>query len=116
MSTQREWLRTGAQMMLLSLIKEQDRYGFEIIQELKQRSDDTFDMKEGSLYPILHRLENNGFLKSYEKKGLAGKPRKYYSLTTKGLKQLEEDKKTWEAFSDSVRRVVSGGYATEFQG
>ena len=51
MSTQREWLRSGAQMMLLSLIQEQDRYGFEIIQELQKRSDNTFVMKEGSLYP-----------------------------------------------------------------
>lgn len=116
MSSQREWLRSGAQMMLLSLIKEQDRYGFEIIQELKNRSDDTFDMKEGSLYPILHRLEKSGLLQSYQKQGTAGKPRKYYAITSKGSKQLEEDKKTWNQFSESVRRVVANDYVTEFQG
>lgn len=115
MSTHREWLRSGAQMMLLSLIEEQDRYGFEIIQELEKRSDNTFVMKEGSLYPILHRLENNGFLKSYQKSGDAGKPRKYYSITKKGSKQLVEDKLTWEMFAESVRKVVNSDYVTEYQ-
>lgn len=116
MNSQREWLRSGSQMMLLALIEEQDRYGFEIIKELRERSDDTFDMKEGSLYPILHRLEQNGFLSSYQQQGTAGKPRKYYSITKKGSNQLVEDKKIWEQFSNSVRKVVSNGYITEFQG
>lgn len=116
MSSQREWLRSGAQMMLLALIQEQDRYGSEIIMELSQRSDQTFEMKEGTLYPILHRLENLGYLKSYEQKGGAGKKRKYYSITQKGKKQLIEDKETWEVFSDSIRKVVAGGYITEFTG
>ncbi len=112
MSTQREWLRSGAQMMLLSLIQEQDRYGFEIIQELQKRSDNTFVMKEGSLYPILHRMEKSGFLSSYQKAGAAGKDRKYYAITDKGKKQLVEDKKTWQEFSDSVSRVVMHNYAS----
>lgn len=116
MTTQSAWLRSGAQMMLLALIAEQDRYGFEIIQEIKRRSDDIFDMKEGSLYPILHRLEVAGYLKSYQKQGSAGKPRKYYSITDKGSLQLKEDKETWELFSKSVGKVVDYELKTLFQG
>lgn len=116
MSSQREWLRSGSQMMLLSLIQEQDRYGSEIIMELSKRTDNTFDMKEGTLYPILHRLEKSGYLKSYEQKGGTGKNRKYYSITQKGKKQLVEDKETWDVFSESIRKVVAGGFITEFNG
>ena len=68
MRDNREWLRTGAQLMVLSLINEKDRYGYEIIQEFERRSDEVFQMKEGTLYPILHRLENEGHLKSYKQK------------------------------------------------
>lgn len=103
MSNNREWLRTGSQLMILSLIEEKDRYGYEIVKELEERSDDTFTMKEGTLYPILHRMEDKGYLKSYSEKG---SKRKYYKITDKGKKQLVEDKETWELFSQSVKKVV----------
>ena len=108
MKNNREWLRTGSQLMVLSLIQEKDRYGYEIIQELELRSENIFEMKEGTLYPILHRLENNGFLKSYKKVMDNKRERKYYKITVLGLQQLEEDKNTWEEFSQSVKRVVEG--------
>ncbi|QIK69158.1 helix-turn-helix transcriptional regulator [Erysipelothrix sp. HDW6C] len=107
MRNNREWLRTGSQLMVLSLISEHDRYGYEIIQELQSRSNNVFEMKEGTLYPILHRMENSGYLKSYSQKGDSGKERKYYRITTKGKKQLVEEKATWEQFSQSVMKVVS---------
>ena len=108
MKNNREWLRSGAQLMVLSLIQEKDRYGYEIIQELEERSENVFEMKEGTLYPILHRLENQGFLKSYKKVMENKRERKYYKITVFGLEQLEEDKNTWEEFSESVKRVVEG--------
>ncbi len=107
MNKHREWLRIGSEFMLLSLLSEQDRYGYEIIKELETRSDNTFEMKEGTLYPILHRMENSGYLKSYMKKGPTGKDRKYYQITKKGLKQLVEEQDTWQEFSSSVQRVVN---------
>lgn len=116
MKNNREWLRTGSQLMILSLISEKDRYGYEIVKELEERSDDTFIMKEGTLYPILHRMEDKGYLKSYSEKGDAGKARKYYKITDKGSKQLVEDKRTWEQFSLSVRKVVGDMHVSAFEG
>ena len=108
MKHNREWLRSGAQLMILSLISERDRSGYEIIQELERRSNYVFEMKEGTLYPILPRLEKNGFLKSYSAKMDNGRNRKYYQITKSGSKQLQLDKETWSEFSESVKKVVDG--------
>ena len=106
MSNNREWLRTGAQFMVLALVNEVDRYGYEMIQELEKRSDYTFEMKEGTLYPILHRMEHAGYLTSYLQKASNGKERKYYTITKLGKKQLIEEEKAWQQFSKSMHQVV----------
>jgi len=96
-------------LMLLVLLKERDMYGYEIIKELKERSDNTFEFKEGTLYPVLHRMENSGVLKSRRKEADNGKTRKYYALTAKGIELLDEEKKQWEAFTMSVNKVIGVG-------
>lgn len=96
-------------LLLLSLLEEADRYGYEIIKELEQRSDSTFQFKEGTLYPVLHKLENSGYVKSYMAKGDNGKERRYYKITSNGKKQLVEEKEKWEVFSISVKKVIGGG-------
>lgn len=93
-------------LLLLSLLKEADRYGYEIIRELELRSDQIFQFREGTLYPVLHRLENNGYVRSYLAKGATGKERRYYQLTPKGEKQLAEEKKKWQSFSVAVNKVI----------
>ena len=95
-------------LLVLTLLQEQDRYGYEMIKELESRSDRTFLFKEGTLYPVLHKLENNGLVTSYMAKGETGKERKYYKITGKGQKQLAEEKQTWETFSVSVNKVIGG--------
>lgn len=95
-------------LLLLTLLKEKDRYGYEMIKELEQRSDQTFQFKEGTLYPVLHKLENASLVKSYLAKGETGKERKYYKITEKGKKQLANEKKQWEVFSLSVNKVIGG--------
>ncbi|HEY8362858.1 MAG TPA: helix-turn-helix transcriptional regulator [Tissierellaceae bacterium] len=102
-------------LLILSLLKERDMYGYEIIRELEIRSDNTFKFKEGTLYPVLHRLENEGYIKSYRDKGDTGKERKYYQITSKGKKQLIEERKQWNIFSTSVNKVIGGeshGFST----
>ena len=95
-------------LLVLSLLEKTDRYGYEIIKELEVRSDKTFQFKEGTLYPVLHKLENNGYVKSYMAKGDTGKERRYYKITRSGKKQLTEEKKKWEEFSISVNKVIGG--------
>ena len=72
----------GSSMLLvLSLLTEKDMYGYEIIRALDERSDSTFQYREGTLYPVLHKLENKGFVTSYKEKTQQGKERKYYSIS-----------------------------------
>ena len=65
-------------LLILSLLERGDRYGYEMIKELELRSDKTFQFKEGSLYPVLHKLENKGLIKSYMRTYENGRDRKYY--------------------------------------
>lgn len=96
-------------LLLLSLLEEADMYGYEIIKKLELKSDKTFQFKEGTLYPVLHKLENKGYVKSYISKANTGKERKYYRITNSGRKQLAEEKEKWERFSVSINKVIGGG-------
>ena len=95
-------------LLILSLLEKHDRYGYEIIRELELRSDKTFEFKEGSLYPVLHKLEKKGFISSYTKICENGRERKYYQITQEGIKQLAHEKEQWEVFSRSVNKVIGG--------
>ena len=94
-------------LLVLSLLSSGDKYGYEMIAELEARSDHTFTLKEGTLYPILHTLEKDGAVKSYEKEAPTGRMRKYYRITRKGLELLTEKRAEWEQFSHGVDQVLS---------
>ena len=96
-------------LLALSLLEGGDMYGYQMIEELSRRSNDTFQMKEGTLYPILHALEKDKYLSSYQQEAPTGRMRKYYKLTKKGKKLLEEKRAEWEAFRKGVNSVLSGG-------
>lgn len=96
----------SASLLVLNLLKEKECYGYELIKTLKDRSNDTFDFKEGTLYPILHRLESELMIESFSKT-VNGRTRKYYRITQKGLKQLQEEKQQWENFSSAINQVLA---------
>ena len=80
----------------------------EMIAELEARSDHTFTLKEGTLYPILHTLEKDGAVKSYEKEAPTGRMRKYYRITRKGLRLLDEKKEERVEFTHTVNAILAG--------
>ncbi len=92
-------------MMVLKLLSEKDMYGYEMIEVLRERSQNVFELKAGTLYPLLHGLEGKGMLTSYEKDA-GNKIRKYYSITRQGRKLLEEKKGEWEIYSKAVASVL----------
>ena len=92
-------------MMLLKLLAEKDMYGYEMIDTLAQRSNNVFEMRAGTLYPLLRNLVNQKCLTSYEQE-VNGKLRKYYSLTTIGKQLLKDKEKTWREYSDAVLSVL----------
>lgn len=95
-------------LLVLSLLAEKDCYGYEMIRTLEERSDETFLYNEGTLYPILHKLESRGLVISYKEKLDSGRERKYYQITKAGLTQLEHEIEQWETFSSSVNKVILG--------
>ena len=93
-------------LLILYLIYTRDMYGYEIIQELEDKSDGDFLFREGTLYPILHRLEKDKYLESYNKKGDRGRARKYYKITETGKNFLEEEYNMWGDFIKAVDKVL----------
>ena len=92
-------------MLLLKLLEEKDMYGYEMIEVLRERSQNVFELKAGTLYPLLHNLEEKGLLTVYEREA-GNKVRKYYSITMNGKKTLDEKKGEWELYSKAVASVL----------
>lgn len=95
--------------LILKLLEEQDMYGYQMIEALALKSDHTFDLKAGTLYPILHNLEQDGMVESYEEKADNDRIRKYYHLTSKGQKRLKEKHQEWITYSTAVNKILNGG-------
>ena len=106
MKVEKSLLSGNTPMLILALLKDGDKYGYEMVSELARRSDNTFELKEGTLYPLLHTLEKNKFVKSYTKLTPNGRERKYYQLTKEGLAQLEYKEQEWRLFSEKVNAVL----------
>ena len=103
-------LRGNLDLILLSILETRPLYGFAIIQEARVRTDGLFDFKEGSLYPALHRLEQDGLLAAQEGEvGRNGKPRKYYAITDQGRQTLQAKRKEFSAFTGAVQRLSGSG-------
>src|SRR5690348_18450267 len=90
MEIDRQFLKGSISLLLLHLLSRGEMYGYEILQEASRRSANTFQFKEGTLYPALHQLEKKGLIKAEWRTGDNGRERKYYSLTAKGKKRSEE--------------------------
>ena len=106
MAVEKTLLSGSMTMLLLKLLDEKDMYGYEMIDTLRQKSNNVFELKAGTLYPLLHSLEEKGFLKSYEQE-YAGKTRKYYSITKEGKKQLVKITEDWNEYKTAVTNVLS---------
>ena len=100
-------LLTGSMTMLvLKLLSEKDMYGYEMIDTLRKKSQNVFELKAGTLYPLLHGLEEKGMLTVYEQEFL-GKTRKYYSITKEGRKLLKSKTDEWKEYSGAIFSVLA---------
>ena len=96
-------------LLVVSLLAGEDMYGYQMILELARRSDRTFEMKEGTLYPVLHGLEREGLVESYQQAAPTGRMRKYYHLTQKGGAFLKVETKRWQTYAGAVNAVLRSG-------
>jgi PadR family transcriptional regulator PadR len=93
-------------MLVLKVVALGPSHGYAIAQRLQQISKEFFQVHEGSLYPALHRLEDYGWLQSEWKESETGREAKFYALTKKGRKQLEEEVLSWERITDAVALIL----------
>lgn len=94
-------------MLVLSLLKSEAKYGYQIIQEMREKSGETFMLKDGTLYPILYRLEDDKLVVSKWSEAVGKQvPRKYYEITEEGKKALAEIKDVWKRISDGVVKIM----------
>lgn len=96
-------------LLVLKLLEDGDLYGYQMIAELRRRSDDTFRLRAGTLYPLLHSLEEKGYVTAYERAADSGKARRYYHLTERGRGALREKEDAWNTYARAVGRVLKGG-------
>jgi transcriptional regulator len=91
--------------LILQALEHEPDHGYRIAQRIKERSKGVLDFKEGTLYPALHKLENDGMVESYEAVE-NGRPRRYYRITKKGCGMLAKDREEWRDLSRAVTLIL----------
>ena len=100
-----ELMKGIAPVVILKLLSGKSMYGYEMIRLVNERTNGEFQWKEGALYPCLHKMENEGLLKS-EWKIVTGKPRKYYMLTRTGKQSVEEKENESRTFCTALSQLL----------
>jgi PadR family transcriptional regulator PadR len=106
MDYDREFLTGAVGVLLLGLLRERPMYGYEILEQAERRSGSALRMKEGTLYPALHKMERAGLLKAEWRNNDAGRLRKYYRLTAKGRRRAQSKILQWRTISLALRSIL----------
>jgi PadR family transcriptional regulator, regulatory protein PadR len=107
MSTRPEEVRQGTlDLLVLKTISTHPAHGWGILQRIRQRSGDVFQVNQGSLYPALHRLEHDGLIESEWRASENNRRAKYYRLTAAGEHRLAEELRSWERFAGAVWGIL----------
>ena len=97
------------ELCALALLAKKNRYGYELVNEISK----TISISEGTIYPLLRRLKNDGFVTTYLEESSEGAPRKYYQLTKSGKEMEKELKEEWLTFVKQVNSFLKGGVKNE---
>ncbi len=108
MTASNELIRGAVAPVVLALLSEREMYGYEIVKVVNARTDGVLAFKEGTLYPLLHKLEQQRLIKSRWRDAPSGKPRKYYALTGKGAVEAKRRREEWGRVSSAVNTILCG--------
>ena len=97
------------ELCVLVLLNKQDHYGYELVEKISEQ----IDISEGSVHPLLRRLNKEGYFTTYLKESIEGPSRKYYSLTEQGRSYLVELHQEWKEFSNGVNELIKDGVDNE---
>ncbi|MBE9565774.1 MAG: helix-turn-helix transcriptional regulator [Proteobacteria bacterium] len=110
MKSDTQLLKGTVRLLILRLLGREPMYGYQMIQHLKDRSEGYFQLGEGALYPLLHEMEGQAFLRA-KWQDQDGRPkRRYYHLTAKGKKELALRLETWQGFTKAVDLVLEASH------
>lgn len=97
--------------IVLSILRQGESYGYAILQRVRSVSRGKLEWNEGMLYPVLHRLEQEGLVIARWDEEASARPRKYYRLSAKGSAALAREQQQWDAVDQTMRALWSGGHA-----
>ncbi len=107
MSINKDLVAATSTSLVLAILAEGDTYGYAILKRVRELSGGELEWTDGMLYPVLHRLERSGLVKSRWEKTESGRRRKYYRVTESGREQLAEERRQWRAVDQTLRNVWS---------
>ena len=107
----RELKKGSAELLILSLVEDQPRHGYDLSKLIEARSEGVLKFRVASLYPLLYRLEERAWIKGVWVEKAGERRRRVYRLTTEGRKVLARQRKTWAAFVEAVRLVTGDRHA-----
>lgn len=101
----KDLVAASATPLVLSILERGASYGYAILQQVRELSGGELTWSEGMLYPVLHRLEDQGLIESYDKLGSTGRKRRYYRLRASGRKALTEERRQWDVVHAALNRA-----------
>lgn len=104
-------LRGHLEAMILAILDRQPSHGFDVVKRLEARGEGALQMREGTIYPVLYRMEASGLIKAQwddSEEDRKGPRRKVYSLTRKGQRQLAKGREEWQQFVQVVGGIIGG--------
>ena len=105
MAWSKDLVAASATPLILTILKQGDSYGYEIIARVRELSGGEMEWADGMLYPILHRLEKRGFIESYWGQSETGRKRKYYRLCPAGVHELNGQRQHWRRLQEMLSRL-----------
>jgi PadR family transcriptional regulator, regulatory protein PadR len=111
MKLSKELVGASAAPLVLAILEDGESYGYAIIERVKALSDGEIEWTDGMLYPVLHRLEEQGWVRASWGQSDAGRKRKYYTLTAAGKKALAAHKSQWELVHKTLAQAWGLGHA-----
>ncbi len=106
MTQEKELVGASTALLILGVLAKSPDYGYQIVKRINQEAETIFQWQEGTVYPLLHKLEEEGWIRSQWETAENGRKRKYYYITSEGKETLESKVKQWKEFSGVINRIM----------
>jgi DNA-binding PadR family transcriptional regulator len=107
----KELVGASTAMLVLGVLARESSYGYEIVKRINEQARGAFTWQEGTVYPVLHRLERDGLIRARWQEADTGRKRKYYALTPAGRNALDDGKRQWHVFHEMIVRLTGVSHA-----